>query len=140
VVSGWARCLDRIWPLCAATHQVWPARPVAVRVTENQWGAALLKGRRGTQEFDLRMDDARRAAWSGGGVWADPGASLLGPWDLDKARSINQRSLYAARLVQGHDGDWWLLGFRDIEDGAFVGEISDPIPVVLDGDTIKLAG
>ena len=28
-----------------------------------------------------------------------------------------------------HDGRWNLIGFRDLEDGSFVGELTDPIPV-----------
>jgi beta-fructofuranosidase len=64
-----------------------------------------------------------------GGVWIAPGDSLLGPWDLDAAAPIPHPSLYAARLVQDRDGRWFALGFRDHEDGAFVGEIADPVPL-----------
>lgn len=39
------------------------------------------------------------------------------------------RPVYAGRLVQKPTGHWFLLGFWDQVDGAFVGEISDPIPV-----------
>jgi len=35
-------------------------------------------------------------------------------------------------LIQGPDGKWNLLGFRNFENGEFVGEISDPIPVTAD--------
>ena len=82
----------------------------------------------------------RQAAWGVGGMWAAPGESLLGPWDLTRARTFDHPSLYAARLVQDVDGRWALIGFRDIEDGRFVGEITDPLPVVRDGDTLRLAG
>jgi beta-fructofuranosidase len=63
-----------------------------------------------------------------GGVWIAPGESLLGPWDLGAATPLDHPSLYAARLVQDRDDHWFALGFRDTEDGAFVGEIADPIP------------
>ncbi len=54
--------------------------------------------------------------------------------DLGRARPFEQQLLYASRLVQGQDGMWNLLGFRNIEDGKFVGEISDPIQVTADPD------
>ena len=50
--------------------------------------------------------------------------------DFTKARAF-EVPIYAARLVKGSDG-WYLLGFRNIEDGKFVGEICDPIPVTAD--------
>nr|WP_297427924.1 glycoside hydrolase family 68 protein [uncultured Actinotalea sp.] len=77
---------------------------------------------------------------SPGGMWVAPGASLLGPWDLSRARTFDHPSLYAARLVQDRAGAWNLIGFRDVEEGVFVGEITDPLPVVRDGDTLRLAG
>jgi beta-fructofuranosidase len=63
-----------------------------------------------------------------GGMFSVTGPSLLGPFDVRQARRFPHDSLYAARLVQ-HDGRWNLLGFRDTEDGVFVGELTDPIPV-----------
>lgn len=86
-----------------------------------------------------RMAPGRRETWTGGGMWAVPGESLLGPWDFDEARAFDHPSLYAARMVQDADGRWALLGFRDTEDGAFVGEITDPLPVVREGRTLRLA-
>lgn len=77
---------------------------------------------------------------SPGGMWVAPGESLLGPWDLSRARTFDHPSLYAARLVQDRAGAWNLIGFRDVEKGVFVGEITDPLPVVRDGDTLRLAG
>jgi beta-fructofuranosidase len=83
-----------------------------------------------------RMDAARRARWTGGGVWIAAGASLLGPWEIADAAPLGHPSLYAGRLVQ--DGDWFVLGFRDTEDGAFVGEITDPLPLERDGSGVRL--
>jgi beta-fructofuranosidase len=86
-----------------------------------------------------RMSAERRAQEPAGGVWAVPGETLLGPWDLAEARPFDHPSLYAARLVEESPGAWVLLGFRDTEDGMFVGELTDPLPVVRDGDTLRLA-
>jgi hypothetical protein len=32
-----------------------------------------------------------------------------------------------------------VLGFHDIVDGAFVGELSDPLPIERHGTTVRLA-
>ena len=41
-------------------------------------------------------------------------------------------SLYAGKLVQDPDGEWVLLATRMYDtEGAFIGELSDPMPVVL---------
>jgi len=91
-----------------------------------------------------RMTADRRAAWTGGGVWVVPGESLLGPWDIAAARPFDHPSIYAARLVQGAGdastpGGWGLIGFRDTEDGVFIGEIADPLPVEVVDGTVRLA-
>ena len=86
-----------------------------------------------------RMAPDLRERWTGGGVWVVPGESLTGPWDIAAATTFAHPSLYAARLVEERPGSWALLGFRDTEDGTFVGEITDPLPVVLDGGTLRLA-
>ncbi len=78
-----------------------------------------------------RMDDARRARWRSGGVWIAPGRSPTGRWDVAAAVALAHPSLYAARLVQARDGGWCALGFRDTEDGVFVGEITDPLPIAM---------
>lgn len=84
------------------------------------------------------MDAARRSRWSCGGVWIAPGDSLLGPWDMDHAVALDHPSLYAAQFIQDHTGGWSVLGFRDTEDGAFIGEIMDPLPIERDGDIVRL--
>jgi glycosyl hydrolase family 32 len=86
------------------------------------------------------LDADRRSRCAGGGVWVAPGDSLLGPWRLEDAIALEHPSLYAGRLVQDGDGQWFVLGFRDIEHGAFVGEILDPLPVVRHGHGIRLMG
>ena len=56
------------------------------------------------------------------------GPSPSGPFDVTAAVRFPHDSLYAPRLVR-HGGRWNLIGFRDLEDGRFVGELTDPIPV-----------
>lgn len=53
----------------------------------------------------------------------------LSDLDFRKAKPFLSVPVYAGRLVQDTEGDWFLLGFINLVDGEFVGEISDPIPV-----------
>jgi beta-fructofuranosidase len=86
-----------------------------------------------------RMDSERAQSWTRGGVYVVPGKSFLGPWEIADAEPIAHPSLYAARLVKDGTDGWALLGFRDTEDGIFIGEIADPIPVVLDAGRVRIA-
>jgi beta-fructofuranosidase len=52
--------------------------------------------------------------------------------DFAKARAIEDPLVYAGRLVLGPDGVWNLLGFVNMVDGNFIGEICDPFPVTAD--------
>lgn len=74
------------------------------------------------------LDAGARERYGTGGVFSLSAGSVLGPFDIGSARRFDHPSLYAARLVQ-RAGEWFLLGFRDIEDGVFAGELTDPIPV-----------
>ncbi len=67
-----------------------------------------------------------------GGMWLVAGTSLLGPWDLNRARRVDHESLYAARIITDIDGQQRLLGFSDIVHGEFVGEILDPVDIILE--------
>lgn len=49
--------------------------------------------------------------------------------DFSAARPFEHNLVYAGRLVQNPEGEWFLLGFVNEVDGKFVGEICDPIPV-----------
>ncbi len=49
--------------------------------------------------------------------------------DFSKSKAFLSTRVYAGRLVQKPSGQWYLLGFWDQVDGAFLGHISDPIPV-----------
>jgi beta-fructofuranosidase len=62
-------------------------------------------------------------------VWAVPGPSITGPWDLSLARPVPVPNLYAPRLVPGAGGAWQLMGFVEERDGRFAGELGDPIPI-----------
>lgn len=68
------------------------------------------------------------------GIWTAPGDSLTGPFDVSRATPVNAGSLYAGRLVRDRDGTLCLIGFRDVEDGVFIGEIADPVPVTVTPD------
>jgi beta-fructofuranosidase len=69
-------------------------------------------------------------------TWSVPSTSLTGPWDISLARPFTpEPDLFAAPLVQARDGNWVILGFRNLEPKGQDGfEIIDPIPVGLDGD------
>lgn len=71
----------------------------------------------------------RQDAGSDDEIWAVPGASVTGPWDLPSARPVRCPKLYAPRLVCDSDGSWQLIGFVTERDGAFAGDLCDPIPV-----------
>jgi len=79
-----------------------------------------------------QLSRARREAGEQGGVWVLRPESLLGPYDVAQATRLTDESLYVGKLVQRRDGRWVLLAFVNQDaNGAFVGSISDPLPVVL---------
>jgi beta-fructofuranosidase len=49
--------------------------------------------------------------------------------DFRKARAFSDKRIYAGRVVQDPQGGSYLLGFVNMVEGQFVGEICDPIPV-----------
>jgi beta-fructofuranosidase len=65
-------------------------------------------------------------------IWCAAGSDITGPWDLATARPFPHPSLYAPRLVRDIDGTPALIGFLDEVDGAFAGELTDPIRVRFD--------
>jgi len=83
-------------------------------------------------------------AKAAGGVWVLRPDSLLGPYDVTQATRLTDESLYVGKLVQDRAGRWVLLAFVNQDaDGAFVGSISDPIPVVVpigSGPLLNAAG
>ena len=62
-------------------------------------------------------------------VWVVPGPAVTGPWDLSLARPVPCPGLYAPRLVRDARNRWNLIGFVSERDGAFAGELSDPVAV-----------
>jgi beta-fructofuranosidase len=63
------------------------------------------------------------------GTYLVGGQGLLGPFELSNLARIHPfTDLYSGKLVRTRDGGWVLMGFIHDVDGAFVGEISDPIP------------
>jgi beta-fructofuranosidase len=73
-------------------------------------------------------------------VWVAPGESVLGPWRIEDSVALEHPSLYAGRFVQDGDGRWCVIGFRDYEEGAFVGELADPLPLARHGRVVRIAG
>ncbi len=65
-------------------------------------------------------------------IWVVPGATVTGPWDVTAAQPFAHPHLYSPRLVPDEHGGWMIIGFLDTVDGAFVGELTDPIPVRYD--------
>jgi beta-fructofuranosidase len=87
------------------------------------------------------MTAERVAACGEYSTWSVPGPSVLGPWDIAKARPFTaDPHLFAAPLVQRRDGSWAIVGFRNLEpegkDGFF---IHDPIEVTLDTEGYLVA-
>jgi beta-fructofuranosidase len=74
-------------------------------------------------------------------TWSVPSSSVLGPFDVDRARPFTaDPDLFAAPLVQRRDGSWALIGFHDLEqEGGDGFEICDPIPVRLDDEGYLVA-
>jgi beta-fructofuranosidase len=65
-------------------------------------------------------------------VWVVPAATVTGPWDVTAAQPFAHPHLYSPRLVPDDHGGWRIIGFLDTVDDAFVGELTDPVPVRYD--------
>lgn len=91
------------------------------------------------------LSKERLAAGENGGIYSLPVAPDLSDLDFSRAvlfdgpknirnsdGSMAEAELYASRLVRSQDGGWNLIAFRNIVNGAFVGELSDCIPVTAD--------
>lgn len=86
-----------------------------------------------------QLSAARRDAGQQGGVWALRPRSLLGPYAVAGAFRLTDESLYSGKVVQDRDGAWRLLAFQNTDgSGAFVGELSDPLPLPQRGNTRDL--
>lgn len=79
------------------------------------------------------LTDEAKQRYGEGGMFSVVGESKLGPFDPNKAVRFDHPSIYAARIVK-HQNDWYMIGFRGDENGEFVGELTDPIKVKLEGN------
>lgn len=85
------------------------------------------------------MPEAARAGGATGGVWIADATSPLGPYDIARARVIDDPSLYVGKFInERHSGATKFLAFVHDRDGAFVGEITDPYAATWDGDRLRL--
>lgn len=63
----------------------------------------------------------------------------LGTVNLAESHYFPDETLYAARLIKTPDDQWALIGFKNMVNGSFVGELCDPIPVdILNGKLISV--
>ncbi len=70
-----------------------------------------------------------------GGIWTMPVGDMPGAVDFTKARLLVDERLYAGRVVIDREGRANLMAFNNVTaDGAFVGGVSDPIPLGVDAD------
>lgn len=75
----------------------------------------------------------KREVETRGGIWVARGEGALGRFDVSNAYLLSDDRLYSGRLVRNRMGDWMMLAFHNKdENGEFVGEVSDPIPVSWD--------
>ena len=89
--------------------------------------------------FTCHPQEMTRGRIAGDGAyctWSVPSPGVLGPWDISKARPFTpEPHLFAAPLVQQRNGDWVIIGFRNLEpEGKDGFHILDPLPVRLDAD------
>lgn len=84
------------------------------------------------------LNQEAKARYGAGGMFSVTGESVLGPFDLRNAVRLPHPSLYAARAIQ-HEGEWFMIGFINEVEGQFVGELSDPIPLRIQGHGLVIA-
>jgi beta-fructofuranosidase len=76
----------------------------------------------------IHMSESAQKKHNAGGMFSTTGESLLGPFDIENATRFPHDSIYAARVIK-KDNEWFMIGFKYLENGEFVGELTDPIPV-----------
>lgn len=69
-----------------------------------------------------------------GGVWQLPIDATTGPFDPSRATLLIDDGHYAGRIVHDRYGDPMLLAFENGSGPAFVGRISDPMPLRWDAE------
>ena len=76
------------------------------------------------------MEESRKASSSGDfGIYSVVVDDSLREVDISSSNQFPNDEIYAGRLINGPDGGWHLIGFRNYVNGEFIGELSDPIPV-----------
>lgn len=81
----------------------------------------------------------RKAQDSTGGVWTFPTDTLEGPFDMSKAYRLTDERLYVGRLIQDRSGKSQFLAFRNYEEGEWIGEICNPMPVRWVGNRLEIS-
>lgn len=86
------------------------------------------------------LSASRAATVATGGVWAVTAAPGEEPFDVARAELLVDDRFYVGRLVRDRNDQWVLLAFHNRGPGdTFVGAISDPMPVVMTPDGLRLA-
>jgi len=109
--------------------------PQRVHVGERWF--VLFSARKGDHSPELL---ARPGAVAESGTHYLVGDAPLGPFRLAPGRFlVGGDRLYAGRIVE-FGGEHHLMAWIDQEQGRFVGELGDPVPVHFDGGVIRLGG
>jgi beta-fructofuranosidase len=85
--------------------------------------------------------EERRTEGSGG-TWLAPASGPLGPYDLAGAQLLTDDRFYVTRpIVERGTGRTLLMAFRNAgDDGAFVGELTDPVELALVDGRPRIVG
>lgn len=74
-----------------------------------------------------------------GGIWAAKAESSTGRYDIAGARQLTDDQFYVGRVITERDsGCPVMLAFRNYSDDGFVGEITDPMPLVVIDDELVI--
>lgn len=88
--------------------------------------------------FSCLSTEMPEASPGAGGIWSLPVAGPGSPVDVSAAVRLTDESLYVGRVVE-HLGSAYFMAFRNLgPDVAFVGGITDPIPVTWRADGLGL--
>lgn len=81
------------------------------------------------------LSASKRDLETRGGIWVTTSDQGITGFDVKNAQLLSDDRLYSGRLVRNRQGNWMMLAFHNKdENGEFVGEVSDPIPVGWDED------